>query len=337
MDESTSNALHGLAASQHGLVHSRQAAALGVSSAALARAVRSGRWLWASPLVVKSAAAPDTVQSRTWLALLDAGFESLLSHGCAAAWWGANGFDREPTHVLLPRFDKPRRQHIAVVHRTRSLAAFDITSIDGLPITTPSRTVFDLASSVHPKRVERVLDWFWARGLVNAQSLSEVLTHLRGRGRKGVALMRDLINARRDGYTPFESGLEQRFEDLLRTAGVPVPDRQVEICDGGGFVARVDYVYRQFLIAIFIDSDRFHTAKLDREHDRGQTLRLERMGYRVMHVVEHDVRFEGSRVVEAICRVIDERTGVDFPAEMRMRAPQFAGVGELGSIFPWKP
>ena len=60
------------------------------------------------------------------------------------------GFALEPVHVLAsrrPHHDGPDR---ASMHSSIRLRDEDVTTIDGIPVTTPVRTLRDLAGRVHP-------------------------------------------------------------------------------------------------------------------------------------------------------------------------------------------
>lgn len=303
--------LHSVAAAQYGLVHREQIEALGISAKQLFRLTQRVAWEWATPTVLRARAAGRSVEQRLKLAQLDAGLDAVLSHATAAAKCGAPGYRvAEPFHLLLARFDKPRNDHLGIVHRSRVLPLHHVQMLDGWAVTTPARTLFDLAATEHPMRVERTLDALWAQQLVSYDSLRQTLDEIAERGRKGIALLRRLIEARSDGYRPPESSLERRLEQLLVDAGLPQPERQVEIFDDEGFVARVDYCYRDLRVVIFVDSDRFHSAKTDRDHDFAQTMRLHRAGYLVLRIVEHDLRIEPMRVVLAVRAALSRRTGV---------------------------
>lgn len=310
MLKSFQHPLHEIAVRQFGLVHRSQLSELGLGPAEVYRLATSGEWEWATPLVLRSMMAYASTDQRLKLALLDAGAEAHLSHATAAAIWGTVGFDLEPPQVIVLRYDTPREDHYATVHRTRVLKPSHVTTKFGWPVTTPTRTLFDLAAVIHPKRLERALDSMWAQRLVSHTSLHLMLDDLRGRGRAGIGIMRELIGARGEGYRAPESQLERRFEDLVTSAGLPAPDRQVDLCDEEGFIARVDYLFTRFDLVVFIDSDRYHTAKLDREHDDRQTARLQRLGYRVLRIAEYDLRFESLAVLDAIRRYTRVSPGV---------------------------
>ena len=301
MDQHLLRQLDELAGSQQWLVHRHQLTLLGFTKKQVFRLQGEERWRWVTPLVLGKVGAAESEDYQRRLALLDAGEGAVLSLGSAALFWGAHGFAEPPVNVLLPRFDKPRHDHVGVIHRSRALPPDHFSTVDGWRVTTPTRTVFDLAAVAHPKKVERTLDTFWAQRLVTADSLVRALEQLHKRGRAGITLMRQLIEDRNGAdYRPPESDLERQFEELLRTSDLPWPERQVEIFDGDEFVARVDFLYRTKKVVVFVDSDRFHTAKLDRLKDLRQTAWLQRLGYTIVRVVERDLRFNRVAILDEI-------------------------------------
>jgi very-short-patch-repair endonuclease len=166
-----------------------------------------------------------------------------------------------------------------------------VTEVQGIAVTTPARTIFDLAGdpAVHPGRVERVLDTAWARRLVTYRSLHQMLHSLAKRGRPGIGVMRSLLADRPVDYRPPESGLESRFRQLLSEAGLPPMERQVDVGDEAGWIGRVDFIDRANRVIVQIDSDLYHGSVLDQQRDATQTAALRAAGYVVVRIVEFDL------------------------------------------------
>ena len=190
--------------------------------------------------------------------------------------------------MLVPRKITKAEIALATLHETRVLPCHHTTVLDGVPVVTPSRLLAELAADLHADRVERACDTLWARRLVDATHLDEALATLARRGRRGTTTMRRLVEARRGAYRPPESGVEARAEQLLVQAGITGFERQVDV-GGDGWVARVDFLHRPHAVALFVDSDRFHAALLDRAHDLAQTDALVRAGFVVVRVRAFDI------------------------------------------------
>lgn len=292
-------ALRELAESQHGAVGRAQARRLG-SAAAVRRRLAGTDWWALTDRVLILVGSCDTYERRAMAAVLDAGRGSVVSHLAAAALWGFPGFAEDSMEVSRPRGGTRRPSKLALVHEPSRLLSDHCGVIRGVPVTTPARTVFDLAAAVHPLRAERALDNALGRSLTTPKSLAAVVHDLAERGRPGSALMLRLMAEREGSYVPPESGLEARFFSLLRSAGLPLPERQ---CDVGGrdWVGRCDYLFRPFRLIAEIDSGIHHSTKLDREADARRDRELEAAGYRVLRFSDHDI-WQNPALVIAVMR-----------------------------------
>lgn len=248
-----------LAGRQHGVAGRRQLRALSSSREALRSRLRSSGWEALTPNVFRLVGFPDTFAQRCMAGVLDVAPHAFVSRTVAAALWGLPGFGPGQVHVTRRRTTTSGGSHLAVVHESRYLPDHHCTRQDGIPLTTVSRTVFDLAGCVHPLRAARALDNALTRKYVALEQLRRVTIELLARGRTGSALMRELLAVRGAGYIPPASGLEASFLALLIAAGVELPECQVDL-GASGWIGRVDFYYRSLRLVIEIDSDIHHTA-----------------------------------------------------------------------------
>jgi very-short-patch-repair endonuclease len=210
--------------------------------------------------------------------------------------------------VRSERHGPARRPHTSTV-----LEESDLTVRRGLPVTTPTRTIFDLAGRQHPGRTARDLNDLMSRGLITLLGLQEQLDRLAGRGRPGITVMRERIAAIEDGERPTESSLELRCREILHQAGFRGVDQQVELGDDEGFVARVDFCDRPLRVVFEVDSDRFHGGLLDRQLDEAKTARLEAVGWTVVRITEHEIFWQRRDLVARLTTIralrLDARVG----------------------------
>jgi very-short-patch-repair endonuclease len=289
-----------LAARQHGLAHRKQLTALGVTPSAIRRQVASGRWRWRTSRVLQLVGAPDTEAQRLMAGLLDLSTKATLSFHTAAARWGLPGFDAYPIHVTGRRERGCRPDQVGVVHRPRLLLPDHIVTLDGIAITTPARTLFDLAGVIHEKRTERALESALRDRLTTTARLHAMLRELAQRGRPGISVMRALLADRPHDYVPTGSHLELRFQELAKRAGVTTLVRQLDVGDSHDWIGRVDFVDRIHKIIIEVQSEAFHGGRLDREHDRQRIAALRAAGWLVIEVDEYDVWYDPDTVVRAL-------------------------------------
>jgi very-short-patch-repair endonuclease len=119
--------------------------------------------------------------------------------------------------------------------------------------------------------------------------LHEALAELGGRGRGGTSAMRQILAARPVGTRVPASGLEARFESILRNAGLPAFDRQVDV-GGHEWIGRVDFCDRRLGLLVEVDSDLHHSSTLDVGADRVRDEALVAAGWRrVLRVRQTDV------------------------------------------------
>jgi very-short-patch-repair endonuclease len=296
MDET---ALLALAARQHGLAHRKQFDELGVDRASFRNLIERERWVWRSCAVLQLRGTPSTIEQKAMLAVLDLDPKgAALSHQSAAARWGIPGFSVVPLHVTGTRERGRRGGHVGVVHQPRLLLSDHVLMLDGIPTTSPTLTLFGLASVLRwDEQVARAVDNALAMRLTTVARLHDVLKRTARRGRRGVALMRQLIEARADGYQPPASGMERRFDQLAHRAGRWNFVRQVNVGDEYDWLGRVDFVDRERKVIVEVQSDRYHTALLDKQRDRERIAALRAAGWIVIEITEHELWHEPDKVI----------------------------------------
>lgn len=294
---------------QHGLVSRRQLASVGIGSEAVRRRVRRGTLHPVSSRVLAIAGSADTPNRRLMAAVLDVGPGALVSHRSAAAIWDLPGFFTEPIHVTGRRgATSGGRTDLAIVHVPRRVLAGHHVEIDGIPVTTPTRTIFDLAGmGLHPGRVERALDTLWARGRVDHASLTAMLEQLAAKGRSGIALMRSLITARGATYRPPESNAEVRFQELARRSGLPGFVRQVDVGGSDRWIGRVDFVDPLRRLVVEVDPGLHHGSLTDQRHDEQRRADLVDAGWLVEVVTDVDLFHRADDVGRRLARMRSRR------------------------------
>jgi hypothetical protein len=101
-----------------------------------------------------------------------------------------------------------------------------MTVKDGLPVTTPARTIMDLAAHLGVKRLARLVDWCVANGLTSYEALLMMHSELGRRGRPGTKKMGIVLADRGGAPERPQTELEYRLLDLLERAGLPLPERE---------------------------------------------------------------------------------------------------------------
>ncbi|MDW3218184.1 MAG: DUF559 domain-containing protein [Acidimicrobiales bacterium] len=263
----------------------------------------AGRLTAVSARVLRVAGAAPSEASQLMAAVLDVDDHACVSHASAAGLWGFTGFRAlPPTITGIRRTGRSAATLPHELHRPRRLLPHHVVELDGLRITTPTRTLFDLAAlpTVWPKRVELLLDSAWSRGLVSHASLTRMLGEIGRRGRAGTVLMRELLAARPPDHRPPESNLESRFDELARRAGFTGFERQVDVGGEDGWIGRVDFLDPRRRIVVEVDSERFHSSLTDRHRDDSRHAALRDAGYLVESFTDHDLFHDADGVIDRL-------------------------------------
>lgn len=226
------------------------------------------------------------------------GAGTVVSHRAAAALWRFLGFDIELVELTVS--PKRKRKHgPGTVHRGLLLPR-DVTVVDAIPVTTPARTLFDIAAVAPRPLVEEALDDAVARRIVTTPQLQRRLESAGRRGRPGIVVMRELLQGRDPSAEVPQSVFETRPLRLLKRGGLSAPVLQHPVYDNRGVVGMIDFAWPKERVAIEADGFRWHSARTRFEHDRARRNRLTLLGWRVIHVTWTASTREPDDVLEAV-------------------------------------
>jgi hypothetical protein len=255
---------------QHALITTRQGLDLGLTPKQIQARDGSGQWVGVTRGVHRIGAAPSADRQLLLAHILRGGPGTVASHRAAASLWRIPGFSPHVVEVSKPRGRSQRIAH-GRIHGSLWLPERHVTEVEGIPVTTPARTIFDLAGWYHPKRVKRAFENALNMGLVQPLQQAALVAELGKRGRRGTALMRKLCKSHGVDYVAPASELEALLLDVLAETGLPAPDQQVDVGDEEGWIGRVDFLYRKAKLVIEADGVRWHHPDDDRERDDSLT------------------------------------------------------------------
>ena len=285
-----------IAERQHAVFTGTQARACGMSQDAIDRRVAAGLWLREHTGLFRIGGAPRTFESDALGAVLAAGRNVVASFTTAGRLFGLDGIDDGAVHVTVVG-----RRHVRVdgvfVHRPRVFTKPDATRIGVIPVTTPARTLIDLAAMLDPTTLEDAIDDARRRNLINVNVLSRRVEKMNPHGRRGVLTLRRFLRERIGLPIP-GSNWERRLQRLLTEHGLPRPVPQYEILDGdGNFVARPDLAYPDERLYIEFESEEFHSRRSDWEDDLERQNELVALGYAPIRVSKRQMTTAPDRVV----------------------------------------
>lgn len=292
----------------HGIVTHDELVAAGLSPRQVERLRDRGRLVTLHHGVYRMAGAPPSDESRVAaaLAVIGADGQAWASHHTAARLWGLgiDGRDRR-IEVVRPKLLSARRGGV-LVHRSTLLPPHHVTVRNHLQVTTPSRTLFDLAASTGPARLGRaVTKAIQVRDIpCSLPSLYRVLYDLGGRGRPGTRRFRSALDGRDLEEPPSESALDDIGRALLRR--VPGIRWQVELSDEKGYIRRVDALIEAIALVLEFDSI-FHDDPQQRALDDDGDRRLLGLGLTTRRLRWSDLTRRGDLTLDEILRLVADR------------------------------
>jgi elongation factor P len=251
--------------------------ACGLSRTAIRDRVRNGRLHPIHRGVYAVGHRKVPLEGRFLAAVKACGAGSVLSHRSAAALWGFMPWEERYPEVTVVRAWS--RHHPGLhVHRTRSLDLDDRTRHRAIPVTTPARTLLDLAATLDPKPLRAATRRAQSLYRVNMRQLAEILA--RHRRRRGAAALAEVIAT---GPAPTKSELEDVVLDLILRGGHVHPDVNVPYyVDGRRTIP--DFRWPEQRLVLEADSTTWHDNPLAREDDAERQALLEAHGERVLRV-----------------------------------------------------
>lgn len=264
-----------IARRQHGAVTIAQLHAAGLGDSAVLKRRQTGRLhrLHRGIYAVGHMAAST---ERRWMAAVLAlsgaptgsNPAAVLSHRSAAALWGMLLPVDGPVDVSLPSRGGRRKRKGIHVHRPLSLETGETTYKDGIPVTSPARTIRDLRSVVPGRELRR------------AAREADFL---------GLPIGPDVTTERT------RSELERRFLWLCGRHHLPKPAVNMRI---GAMT--VDFCWMERRLIVETDGYQGHGGRTAFENDRARDLRLHSLGYEVHRLSYRQVFDEPQRVVETL-------------------------------------
>jgi hypothetical protein len=242
-----------LAAAQHGVVAYRQLRECGLRRQAIAYRAARGRLIELYPAVYALGHAQLRREGRRLAAVLHGGGDAVLSHTDAAAHWGLMATEGIRIHVTTPRRSGREPAGSVHLHRVGTLGRDEVTTHDGVPVTTVARTIVDLAATKRPRVLEDVIAQADRLQLFDLVELRRVIdAHPRQRGRRALlTLLDDLAGA---APAHLRSPAERALLEVCDEAGIPAPLANVWVA---GF--EVDFVWPQAWLIVEVDGFSYHS------------------------------------------------------------------------------
>ena len=277
------HAIARLASAQFGVVSRVQLLALGLTSAAISRRVGAGLL---HPLHAGVYAVGHRTRAREgrWMAaVLACGGAALLSHRSAASLWRIRMAEGPLPDVTVPGTRQRRRPGVAV-HRAHLLPA-DTRRWQGIPVTSPARTLVDLAHEVDRADLVRALREMQFLRLFQFADVQMALERRPSHDLR--MLIEDLVLS--------QSGLEDRFLALCDRHRIPRPRTQQPLAG-----RRMDFVWHRERLVVETDGWQAHGTRSAFQADRTASNALQLEGYLVLRFTDADLRRRPAHVARQI-------------------------------------
>ncbi|HWH32594.1 MAG TPA: type IV toxin-antitoxin system AbiEi family antitoxin domain-containing protein, partial [Egibacteraceae bacterium] len=280
-----------------GVVHVRQAEALGIARQTLARRAAEGGWKRLHPGVYLLPAFVADYRTRVSAALLALGPGAAAGGPTAAALWGLVEGEREPLQVLLPH-DRPVRALDGVrVVRSRSVTAGDIVRLGPLAVTTIDRTLCDLAGVLVEEELREAVALAGQRSMQwprRAAARAAELPRLAGRAALLTAI-RDVLG---EGRT--DSTLERRLRRILKAHGLHPAPGVYPLIVNGRLLAMLDIAFPELRLAVEADGFAFHATPAQLRADHARQNRIAAAGWTILRVGKEEVAAGAEHLVSEI-------------------------------------
>jgi very-short-patch-repair endonuclease len=284
----------------HGVVTRAQALEAGLTAAQIGWRLRSGKWRQLHKEVYL--VGPD--EDEGYLTQLSAAVSAtggVASGRSAGVLWQMEGLEGDKSiDVIAPRRSQLPSVNVQVARIDSRL----IRTCQGIPVTSPARTLLDLGRRVHPDLVESAMDYCLRKKKTTWAELKRLSAVNAGFGRKGPATLRRLLELRGQPPRYTDSLLETQFFQLMRYAQLPRPRLQYPVIENRKRLGRVDFAWLDADLLVETVGHSAHgvdRAQFKRDARRSTAIsRLRR--FNVFTFSWDDVQFEQLTV----CRTVAE-------------------------------
>ena len=299
-----------VAEKHHGVFAAHHLRALDIADHVRRHRLESGRWEQVHERVYRVVGNPLTWRGQLLAACWAGGTRAVASHRSAAELRLLPGRSDRTVEITCPRWRRAQHDGL-VVHESLSLDDEDVEIVDRIPVTTLSRTLFDLAGVVGRDTLDLAVATALRRGATTHAELAATLARLGRRGRGGTTKFREVLALHTRDRARTESEAEHLVLRLIEKHGLPAPVPQYEIRrPDGSLVARVDFAYPDLRIAIEYDSYAHHLGTEAHDRDGARRNAVLRARWYPITATAADLRNGGHQLAREIADARALRSGV---------------------------
>ncbi|MDQ6947238.1 MAG: type IV toxin-antitoxin system AbiEi family antitoxin domain-containing protein, partial [Actinomycetota bacterium] len=295
---------------QHSLITTAQLRESGLTQRQITRRHQQGAMERIRHSVYRLAGGPVTWIQAIHAAALAAGADAVVSHETAAACWQFRHADRYRGQLHLTAHHQVRLP--GVIGHTIALGPGDTTLHDGVPITTPERTIVDLAGTLALRELGQCLDDAIRRQLVNLERLRRLVAAAAARGgRRLLRPLHRLLAERLPGYRPGSNDWERDMDRLWDKLGLEPGVRQYRVKIKGRTYF-LDRALPDLKIGAEYNGHEHHHLRSDRDHDAQRAAELSADGW---HIITFTSSTKPETLRDAVSRIVTDRRRWMKPSE----------------------
>jgi hypothetical protein len=294
-------ALDTIAGPQYGLVTLPQLLQLGFRRGHIREMVARRRLVLVRQGIYRLCGSPLSWRARALAAVLAAGPEAALSHRSAGILWGLLDRQGEKAGFEITRPGFARINDVQL-HRHRLTTAERTVRLN-IPVTSAARTLLDLCESMNDDELGSVCDEALRRRLVTLGELAEVLERHRGRGRRRLGPMRDVLADRDPAYRPGANRWEQEMDRMWERMGLPPAVRQYSIRTRGHLYIP-DRAIVELKIAVDWNGYEYHGSRSRFDYDSTRRAELAAAGW---YPLDFTAKSSLALICKTVLAVVEER------------------------------
>lgn len=195
------------------------------------------------------------------------------------------------------------------VHHLRTMAPTDVTVRDGVPITTVSRTLVDLAQVLPANELRRAVHEAEVKRLLDRREVASILARMPSR--RGAKRLAELLGS--SAPDPTNSEFVALYVRLCQRWSLERPETSVYIDAGLGWPTEIDLLYRRQRVIIELDGAHVHMTRQRFEADRRRDAALLALGYVTIRVTWHRLTTDGEALAREIHAVLASRANLAGP------------------------
>jgi hypothetical protein len=250
----------------HGVVGAPTLAQIGVPPRSVTRLLERQQLIPIFPGVYRSRQWPfDDVQRMVAVCVRNRA--AMIGFTTAAREWAFRKIDDRDLHALVHHGRSPQLGGV-IVHRCRRIDPVDVVERpDGLRLTSPPRTLFDIADMVGFKAASSITEQVIDSGMCTIGTITDTVIRLAHPNRPGSRTMQQVLAARPAWSQALQSDLEFRVYDEIRRQRLPTPVAQCPVSMPSGRIVHIDLGWPEFQVGLEVDHPAWHNGTVPRHRD----------------------------------------------------------------------